>query len=227
MKNNDKYAKKGNEFLKNIDNQPVSSVNDIAKLVNSSKLSKPKYKSVKIGDQIWMTENLNLDHYRNGDPIPEVRDPEEWANLKTGAWCYYDDNHTENGKKYGRLYNWYAVDDPRGLAPKGWHIPTKAELETLSVSVGNSGNKLARGDQQIGGGLGANTVGFSALLAGLRFFGEGDFYGLGKYGVFWSSTEGISLLPAAYSMSLWYENKFIDVHKDCKENGFSVRCLKN
>jgi len=76
----------------------------------------------------WMEENLNTDVYRNGDSIPEVKDPEEWKKLKTGAWCYYN-NDAENGKKYGRLYNWYAITDPRGLTPKGWHIPSKNEFE--------------------------------------------------------------------------------------------------
>jgi uncharacterized protein (TIGR02145 family) len=98
-------------------------------------------KEVKIGDQIWMTENLNVDHYRNGDPIPEVKDPVEWAKLKTGAWCYYD-NEPENGKKYGKLYNWYAVNDPRGLEPEGWHVPTNTEFDKLREVVNGNGNVL-------------------------------------------------------------------------------------
>ncbi|MGD1006866.1 MAG: fibrobacter succinogenes major paralogous domain-containing protein, partial [Ignavibacteriaceae bacterium] len=92
------------------------------------------YKTVKIGEQTWMLGNLNVDHYRNGDAIPEVEDPAQWGNLKTGAWCYYR-NDPGNDKKYGKLYNWYAVNDPRGLAPEGWHIPTQAEFKTLGAAV--------------------------------------------------------------------------------------------
>jgi uncharacterized protein (TIGR02145 family) len=84
------------------------------------------YATVTIGTQVWMTKNLDVDRYRNGDIIPEVKDSIAWANLKTGAWCYYN-NDPELGKIYGKLYNWYAVNDPRGLAPAGYHIPTDAE----------------------------------------------------------------------------------------------------
>jgi hypothetical protein len=83
-----------------------------------------------ICDQTWMVKNLDVDHYRNGDPIPQVTDPAAWAALTTGAWCYYY-NDPAIGAIYGKLYNWYAVNDPRGLAPVGWHIPTEPEWITL------------------------------------------------------------------------------------------------
>ena len=76
--------------------------------------------SVKLCDLIWTTQNVNTDHYLNGDSIPEVKDPKEWVKLTTGAWCYYN-NDPAMGAIYGKLYNWYAVSDSRGLAPKGWH----------------------------------------------------------------------------------------------------------
>jgi uncharacterized protein (TIGR02145 family) len=84
------------------------------------------YKTVTIGTQEWMSENLNVEHYRNGDIIPQVQDSVEWTKLTTGAWCYYD-NNSENEKIYGKLYNWYAVNDKRGLSPTGWHIPIGKE----------------------------------------------------------------------------------------------------
>jgi uncharacterized protein (TIGR02145 family) len=96
------------------------------------------YKTVKIGSQIWMAENLNSDRFRNGDPIPEAKTDEEWikaAEEKKPVWCYYN-NDVSNGRIYGRIYNWFAVIDPRGLAPKGFHISTKDELITLVNSVG-------------------------------------------------------------------------------------------
>lgn len=86
------------------------------------------YKTVTIGNQVWMAENLNVDKFRNGDLILQAKTEEEWKKAgenKHPAWCYFD-NDTANDAKYGKLYNWYAVNDPRGLAPAGWHIPTDA-----------------------------------------------------------------------------------------------------
>jgi uncharacterized protein (TIGR02145 family) len=101
------------------------------------------YKSVKIGTQTWMAENLNVERFRNGDLIPQAKTNEEWEKAgKEGkpAWCYYD-NDPKNGAKYGKLYNWYAVNDPRGLAPAGWHIPTDTEWITLGDQLGNDAGK--------------------------------------------------------------------------------------
>jgi uncharacterized protein (TIGR02145 family) len=81
------------------------------------------YNLVQIGKQLWFAENLNVSKYRNGDEIPEVQDKTEWAALTIGAWCYLD-NNPDNGAKFGKLYNWHAINDPRGLAPEGFHIPT-------------------------------------------------------------------------------------------------------
>jgi uncharacterized protein (TIGR02145 family) len=91
--------------------------------------------TVTIGKQVWTSKNLNVATYRNGDAIPQVTDPTVWGNLTTGAWCYYD-NDPSNGTKYGKLYNWYAVNDPRGLAPIGYHIPTDAEWTKLIDYLG-------------------------------------------------------------------------------------------
>ena len=86
-----------------------------------------------IGEQIWMTKNLNLEKFRNGDPIPQVKTQAQWKKAreeKKPAWCYYN-NDPVNGVKFGKLYNWFAVTDPRGLAPKGWHIPNEEEWKQL------------------------------------------------------------------------------------------------
>jgi uncharacterized protein (TIGR02145 family) len=101
------------------------------------------YKSVKIGNQTWMTENLNVERFRNGDLIPQAKTNVEWEKAgKEGkpAWCYYD-NDPKNGAKYGKLYNWYAVNDPRGLAPAVWHIPTDTEWSTLDNQLGDDAGK--------------------------------------------------------------------------------------
>jgi hypothetical protein len=84
---------------------------------------------VTIGTQIWMNKNLDVSTYRNGNPIPQVQDSATWVNLTTGAWCYYQYNDPVYGYTYGKLYNWYAVNDPRGLAPIGWHLPSRTEME--------------------------------------------------------------------------------------------------
>jgi len=92
---------------------------------------------VTIGNQAWTSKNLDVETYRNGDVIPQVQDSAAWINLTSGAWCYYY-NDTSNGTKYGKLYNWYAVNDPRGLAPKGYHIPTVEEWEKLIDYLGGA-----------------------------------------------------------------------------------------
>ena len=101
------------------------------------------YKTIKIGKQKWMAENLNVSSYRNGDPIPQVQDKDEWAKLTTGAWCYYE-NDVENGKIYGKLYNWYAVNEPRGLAPEGWHISNDDEWGILIDRLGGDDGAAIR-----------------------------------------------------------------------------------
>jgi TonB family protein len=181
-----------------------------------------KFNSVKINEQTWMTENLNVDHYRNGDKIPQVKDPEKWAKLTTGAWCYYN-NDSQNSKKYGKLYNWYAVNDPRGLAPYGWHIPTKEEFEALEATVIRDGNKLKAIGQGIGVGSGKNTTGFTALMAGVRDI-DGSFVDLYSVTNFWSS---VQVFIQAHSLGLHFDNSStysLYFRENC---GFSVRCVKD
>ncbi len=96
------------------------------------------YKTVVIRTQTWMSENLNVSNFRNGDVILEAKTKEEWelaGYKKQPAWCYYE-NDPKNGAKYGKLYNWYAVNDPRGLAPAGWHVPSEAEWTISSDFLG-------------------------------------------------------------------------------------------
>ena len=90
---------------------------------------------VKISNQLWTLKNLDEITYRNGDIIPHITDSVKWAGLTTGAWCYYN-NDPNNNSTYGKLYNWYAVNDPRGLAPEGWHIPSKDEWTSLINFLG-------------------------------------------------------------------------------------------
>jgi len=173
-----------------------------------------------------MAENLNVSTYRNGDTIPQVQDPKTWSSLTTGAWCYYG-GKAETGAKYGKLYNWYAINDPRGLAPEGWHIPSDAEWTTLTASLGgkieSSGKiKSVRGWSQ--GGNGSNESGFNALPGGTRSINEA-FSFVGDYGYWWTSSsfDGYS----AWNRFLAYNNNYIGRSTGWKQFGNSVRCIKD
>jgi uncharacterized protein (TIGR02145 family) len=187
------------------------------------------YKTVIIGTQEWMVENLNVEHYRNGDPIPQVQDADEWAGLKTGGWCYYE-NKLSNGKTYGKMYNWYAVTDPRGFTPEGCHIPSEVEWKQLLDFLGGAkvaGAKLKattlwtsiKQNDEV-----TNESGFTALPSGKRFK-KGSFDNLGKWACFWSSTEVDS--GNAISRYLSYGDFIVYRFEDSKSFGFSVRCVKD
>jgi len=200
--------------------------------------------SVRIGNQVWMAENLNVDHYRNGAPIPEVRDPQTWTELTTGACCYFK-NEPANGATYGKLYNWYAVNDPRGLAPHGWHIPSDEEWTQLETYLGMSQSQAdydIRTDRISGGKLketgtahwarpntgATNESGFSALPGGVRVSENGNCYycDMGYIAIFWTSTKNLSRLA-------WHRQLYYNVSgliRDTSYNqrfGFSVRCVKD
>ena len=185
--------------------------------------------TIVIGTQQWMTKNLDVAFYRNGDPIPQVTDPTAWAALTTGAWCYYN-NDPIQGNKYGKLYNWYAVNDPRGLAPQGWHIPSDAEWTTLETTLG--GSAVAGGKMKEPGTLnwltpntGAdNSSGWAGLPGGGRS-GGGTFSNVVDYGLWWSSTE-ISATYAWYR-GLLFSNGNLFRNDNTKQVGFSVRCLRD
>jgi uncharacterized protein (TIGR02145 family) len=176
---------------------------------------------VKVYKQEWLV--LDVDHYKNGDPIPQVQDSKQWASLKSGAWCYYKNDPTGK-KKYGKLYNWYAVHDIRGLAPEGWHIPAVAEFKILELYVGNDGNALKMKGEGKGVNIGTNTTGFSAWLSGYRNH-LGEFANIGNYAAFWTFDEYNA--SNAHSLFLNNFNNGIAFSNNNKEYGFSVRCVKN
>lgn len=190
-------------------------------------------KEVTIGKQVWMTQNLNVDKFRNGDPIPEAKTNEEWRKAGENgepAWCYYN-NNPDNGDRYGKLYNWYAVNDPRGLAPEGWKIPSDEEWSRLADFLGGqsvAGTKMKSTDfwADYGGkpGNGTNESGFSGLPGGFRYF-NGTFYSIGEGGLWWSSTEDDS--NGAWYRFLNSIDGFVNRDGSRKENGLSVRCLRD
>ena len=198
------------------------------------------YQTIKIGDQWWMMENLKVTHYRNGDPIPNVTNGGTWSGLTTGAYCEYD-NDPGNVATYGRLYNWYAVDDSRSIAPEGWHVPTDEEWKQLEMYLGMSQAEADatgwRGTDE-GGKLkeegtthwnspntgATNESGFTALPAGYRV-GSGYYNSIGFDTRIWSST--------TYDQNIaWYrflQYNHADAYRngDSKNTGFSIRCVRD
>ena len=181
------------------------------------------YKTIKIGSQTWMAENLRVTKYRNGDPIPNVTDNTNWASLTTGAYCWYN-NDAANKAAYGALYNWHAVADGRNIAPLGWHVPTDAEWSTLidflgGQSVAKEKIKEEGTGHWVSPNSGAtNDSGFTALPGGSLI---GGFIDMGTSGNWWSSS-------ANGADSAWYFNidngiSYVGHLQGYKPNGFSIR----
>jgi uncharacterized protein (TIGR02145 family) len=187
------------------------------------------YKTIVIGSQEWMAENLKTTIYRNGNAIANITDNAQWSGLTTGAWASYN-NDNQYDCPYGKLYNWYAVVDPRHVCPTGWHEPTVAEWTTLLYYLG--GPDVVGGKMKTTGTQywlypnqdATNESGFSGLPGGARF-GDGDFYNVGYYGVLWSSSEGDAY--SAWSRGLTYDSGSATQYSDDKRAGFSVRCLRD
>ena len=207
-----------------------------------------KAQEIKIGAQVWTTKNLDVETYRNGDTIPQVEDQEEWATIPYGAFCYIKIKG-EKVTTYGKLYNWYAVNDYRGLAPKGYHIPTDAEWTTLTDNLGGlslAGTKMKNTsgwdsmvsmDDEITDGNGTNASGFSGLPGG---YANTKGRGKGTKGIWWSSSEydireeregladGASSAPSAsWCRGMSNEGGKVHRYESNWQEGFSVRCLRD
>ena len=203
----------------------------------------PASSEVVIGTKTWTTTNLSVDKFRNGDLIPEAKTDAEWVAAsinKTPAWSYYN-NSVDSGAIYGKLYNWYAVTDSRGLAPTGWHVPSKTEWRTLGTYLSDDpkvpvegikmkntcGWKAYDGDGDgIPGndGNGSNTSGFVGLPSGYRSAENGKFNTIGSNGYFWSSTLEITL--TWFSLLKSSEDYLYDYFGNAG-TGMSVRCLRD
>ena len=200
--------------------------------------------SVTICNQVWTTKNLDVSTYRNGDAIPQVTDFNQWEILTTGAWCYYN-NDPALGAIYGKLYNWYAVNDPRGLAPTGWHVPSNSEWNRLVRCIDPSADTswgLDGTQSQIAGGSmkeqgtnhwvytnegATNSSGFTALPGCLRSASGGfPFATPGGGGYFWSSTMAPSGGYAYYRCMFWGSAN-LDKHDSHINEGKSVRLVKD
>lgn len=195
--------------------------------------------SVTIGTQIWSTKNLDVAKYRNGDPIPQVTDPTTWGNLTTGAWCWYNNDSATYAATYGRLYNWYAVNDPRGLAPQGWHVPTDAEWNRLVKFIDPGADTVCWNCSQsetAGGALksttgwaspnfgATNSSGFTALPGGYRNE-DGSFNIVGYHVCWWSASEKDPTY--AWTRMLNFSHSSLERDRYIKTDGFSVRLVKD
>lgn len=202
------------------------------------------YNTVVIGNQTWTKENLNVSKYRNGDPI--LRVDGSWENLTTGAWCYYA-NQTANGVVYGKLYNWYAINDPRGIAPEGYHVPNMNEwilLRDFLITNGNNydgtvtGNKIGKSLAStnlwdVTSNVGAvgndlslnNSSNFTGLPGGVRWSDPSvDFNNIRGGAYWWSSTSSAN---TATSYSLDANSKELSQLGFNKKYGMSIRCVKD
>lgn len=198
------------------------------------------YPVIQIGDQVWMGSNLQTTRYRNGDPIADVACDSLWETLTKGAFCYYD-NDPENAVIHGNLYNWYAINDSRSIAPQGWHIPTDEEYKKLEIYLGIEKDKVDemnwRGEKK-GGKLkevgtknwnspnkeATNESAFTALASGCRTY-NGRFSDMGANAYLWTASE----TPENYAIAriLYYNSSEICRHAYDKTFGFPVRCIKD
>ena len=187
------------------------------------------YQIVKIGTQVWMAENLRVTHYRNGDPIPIVTDNAAWAGLTSGACCSYD-NDDSRIATLGRLYNWFAVNDSRNIAPVGWHVPSDAEWQMLidylgGDSIAGAKMKETGTNYWVSPNTGAgNESRFSARPGGDRS-GTGHYYDVGDVAYFWSISTDSSRHVLTRGLSL--DNAAVGRFRSDKQDGISVRCVKD
>jgi uncharacterized protein (TIGR02145 family) len=191
------------------------------------------YKTVKIGTQIWMAENLRTTRYSNGDEIPEVAADANWAGLSTGAYCWYD-NDVANKTRFGALYNWFSVQDSRNIAPSGWHIPTDAEWTILETYLG--GGSVAGGKMkspaiwQSPNTGGDNRSGFAAFPGGYRNGVYGTYEQMNMLTYWWSATESditIMGIGHAWFRVLSNTNTALSRATINDRSGFSIRCIKD
>jgi uncharacterized protein (TIGR02145 family) len=192
------------------------------------------YKTIVIGTQEWMAENLNTSSYRNGDAIVTDLDNAAWGATSSGAWSYYN-NDASYECPYGKLYNWFACTDSRGLCPTGWHVPSDAEWTTLTNFLGGEG--VAGGMMKSTGTIEAttglwnnpntgatNSSGFSGVSSGTKYY-EGNYSDISNISIFWSNSEIQS--DTGLTRYIYYAGQDVVLYPYVKQGGFSVRCLRD
>jgi len=231
---NSQFINKTIEILSNCESQSLNTPPQFANknLLNSNGVKDVDgnhYKTVIIGTQEWMAENLRTTHYANGNIIPQITSSVTWSNLSSGAYCWYDNNSSYENP-FGKLYNGYTIDDARNVCPTGWHVPSKNDWLELIEYIGNNGylgkegevlKSLDNWNSERGG---RDPYGFSGLPGGIRG-NVGSFYFIGNYGYWWSSTETNTY--NAWSSYLNYNNGNVNSYYFNKADGISVRCLRD
>lgn len=196
---------------------------------STAKIEGNEIETVIIGDQEWMAKNLNVATFANGDPILHAKTDKEWdmaGQSGKPAWCYFN-NNPEDGKKHGKLYNWYAVSDPRDLAPEGWKVPADEDWEIFIKNIGNKNNagyRLKSTEGWADGGNGEIANGFNAYPAGGRY-NSGIFSSRGTSAFFWSASDHLMFYGRYFVI---HHNKKEIGHNSLDKNyGFSVRCVRD
>ncbi len=200
------------------------------------------FPSVQICNQIWMTKNLSVRTYRNGDSIPQITSSTSWRTTTQGAWCWYNNDSATYASKYGRLYNWYAVNDARGLAPEGWHIPTNSEWNVLIKCLDATTDTTLTGVQSnsAGGSLkstdtalwlipntgATNSSGFTGSGGGMRTT-TGLFIDIAEWGYYWSTNLASGSTTNAITRSILNLNGAVISSNYSRISGMSIRCIKD
>ena len=191
------------------------------------------YHTVTIDTKVWLVENLNTTRYRNGKLIESITDAAKWNEIRTGAYC---DNNNEPGNsiKYGKLYNFYAIQDSSNIAPVGWHVATNEEWSKLYLGLANSGGMLKEtgtthwNEPNVGA---TNEIGFTALPGGARS-SDGEYNSVGTIGAWWTSTKIYINEPNPYDMAVSYGivNDYGQLNYyegNSFNNGFTIRCVRD
>jgi uncharacterized protein (TIGR02145 family) len=210
----------------NNNNQNIASVTDIDGNV---------YPTVTIGNQIWMAKNLAVNHYRNGDVIPNITDQTTWENTPLGAWCNYE-NNSAYGDIYGHLYNWYTINDPRNVAPVGWHVATRNDWQLLVVNLGGI---LGQDDSIAGGKMkevglahwvapntgATNSSGFTSLPAG--WLDGNGFYAMFEGTIWWAVDPITQNFVSKFAYSNGTGHSGAMPLMPMPNIGCSIRCVKD
>lgn len=189
------------------------------------------YKTIKIGNQTWMAENLRTTRYNNGIAIPNITNTTQWMNATSNAWCYYN-NESTNNNIYGKLYNGYVINNNNNVCPAGWHVPSDAEWKILESFLG--GYEIAGGKMKSVGVQywtdpnfkATNSSGFSAMPGGQRYWTDGTFNGITNSGSWWSSTESGSI-HSAITRNIAHNVEINTTMGQLKKLGVSIRCIKD
>jgi len=204
------------------------SINQVISIIQLADIDGNGYPHVKIGNQLWMAENLRTTKYNDGTSIPLVTENSEWDNLITPAYCWYDNDEARYSQTYGALYNWYTVETGK-LCPTGWHVPTDAEWTELTDYLtdnghsGTEGTAITAKSGWYDGSNGTDDYGFAALPGGYRGYGTSDL--VEKYAYWWSSTEYSSWQGRL--RIVMYFNSLVLRDYNNKKLGFSVRCMRD